>query len=584
MAVRQRTRRPRLAAGAALVAIGAAGALACAGGRTAVVVERPGAAPDLELRLERPPRSRDPSLLSDWTEHAALRPLRRLVNPPGLLRRAVGAGTEAYNVTAEDDVADPAWFVHRNSRSAMAPAEIARGPNRGAGPDTSGVWTVFRGKVEGVTPGFWIRDRRGDAYLVKFDPPGHPEMATAAEAISGRLLHAAGYHTPELYVAAMDVGRIRAEPSLAFPDERGRPQPVGDRDLHALLRPLQRPDGKVRALASRELPGALGPFAYEGTRDDDPADTIPHQHRRELRGLYVLAAWLDHFDVKQHNTLDTFVRDEDGRGFVRHHLMDFGSTLGSRSLGPQTPRTGVEGDVDWTRMILRAVTGGFYASRWERFDPPPMHPSVGSYSAELFDPGAWVPGIPNPAFDRMTVRDAYWGAKLVSGFGEEQIRAAVAAGRLSDPTAEEALVRALIERRDRTVRHWFLRVTPLDAPRVTGGAAQPTLEFRELALAEGIVPAGERRYRVELELPGVGRRDLRAPALEADGRGRLSLPPPGATDPPLWSRIDGLPVEERIARLEVRAVPRPGDPQTRSVRIYLLPDRERGYRVVGYAY
>ncbi|NIW47138.1 MAG: hypothetical protein GWN30_21030, partial [Gammaproteobacteria bacterium] len=60
----------------------------------------------------------------------------------------------------------------------------------------------------------------------------------------------------------------------------------------------------------------------KGIRDDDLNDVIPHQHRRELRGLRVVAAWLNHFDTKANNTLDVYVED----GYVRHYLIDFGST------------------------------------------------------------------------------------------------------------------------------------------------------------------------------------------------------------------------------------------------------------------
>jgi len=43
----------------------------------------------------------------------------------------------------------------------------------------------------------------------------------------------------------------------------------------------------------------------------------------------------------------------------------------------------------------------------------------------------------------------------VAGFSDELIRAAVAQGKLSNPRAEEYLVRTMIERRDIIVRKWL---------------------------------------------------------------------------------------------------------------------------------
>ena len=52
----------------------------------------------------------------------------------------------------------------------MSIEELVRGPNDGDGPDTDQAWTVIGGKSGGITPGFTMRDGRGDVYFVKFDP------------------------------------------------------------------------------------------------------------------------------------------------------------------------------------------------------------------------------------------------------------------------------------------------------------------------------------------------------------------------------------------------------------------------------
>ena len=80
---------------------------------------------------------------------------------------------------------------------------------------------------------------------------------------------------------------------------------------------------------------------FYGTRTDDPNDITPHQNRRGLRGLYVFCAWINNSDAKAANTLDTVV-EEKGSRFIRHHLIDFSSALGSDGDRPKDSRLGHE--------------------------------------------------------------------------------------------------------------------------------------------------------------------------------------------------------------------------------------------------
>src|SRR5262249_40020612 len=152
-----------------------------------------------------------------------------------------------------------------------------------------------------------------------------------------------------------------------------------------------------RALASRLLAGRpLGPFSYSGRRRDDPEDLVPHELRRELRGLYVLAAWTNHADARGPNSLDMWVT-EGGRSFVRHHLIDFGS---SRGWGPVHRRafpTGPEYFVDYGVMPRQVVTLGLLPFAWENAVDPQI-PAVGYIESANFDPAHWRPDYPNPAF------------------------------------------------------------------------------------------------------------------------------------------------------------------------------------------
>ncbi len=87
----------------------------------------------------------------------------------------------AQNINTIDEVPDSSWFTNRIGVRPMSLEEITRGPNRGDGPDFSAPWEVIRGKSGGITPGFTMRDRRGDVYFVKFDPPAYFGLSTGAD-------------------------------------------------------------------------------------------------------------------------------------------------------------------------------------------------------------------------------------------------------------------------------------------------------------------------------------------------------------------------------------------------------------------
>src|SRR5262249_14338046 len=99
---------------------------------------------------------------------------------------------------------------------------------------------------------------------------------------------------------------------------------------------------------------------------------------------------------------------------------------------------------------------------------------------------------PNPAFDKMTKRDGYWGAKLVASFTNEQIEAAVRSGEYSDPDAERTLIQVLEERRDRVADYWFQRVAPLDRFRFSSQG----LTFEDLPIQIGLNKPVDVRYEV----------------------------------------------------------------------------------------
>jgi hypothetical protein len=87
----------------------------------------------------------------------------------------------------------------------------------------------------------------------------------------------------------------------------------------------------------------------------------------------------------------------------------------------------------------------------------------------------------------------FWGAKVLARFTRAQIRAAVEAGRYSDPRTVEYLTDTLVARQRATLAHWYARVNPLDRFRATPGDG---LCFDDLAISAQLASAADTRYEL----------------------------------------------------------------------------------------
>jgi hypothetical protein len=271
-------------------------------------------------------------------------------------------------------------------------------------------------------------------------------------------------------------------------DLRGRKVPITRTNVDRLLRVAAKlPNGKYRATLSRFADGKpLGYFKYYGTRPDDPNDIHPHEHRRELRGNRVFAAWLNHDDSRGLNSLDMLEGEAPGRQWIRHYMFDFGSIMGSGSTTAQVPRAGNEYILEWGPGFKTLATLGIYVRPWILVDYWEGAKSVGRFEGDFFDPVQWRPEYPNPAFDNMTPQDAFWAARLVSKFSDQVIRAVVAKARYSEPGAAEHIATTLIKRRDKVLRAWLTGVNPLvNAQLLVDGG----LMFENAAVEAGIATA-----------------------------------------------------------------------------------------------
>ncbi|MGE0450484.1 MAG: hypothetical protein AB7Q29_12995 [Vicinamibacterales bacterium] len=393
----------------------------------------------------------------------------------------------AGNVNSVDEVPDSSWYTNRLGRLALTPADVARGPDTTDGP-APGAWTISSSKSDGVTPGFTIKDSAGQRWFLKFDPPGYRGMSTGTEVAVTKLMWALGYHVPENRIAYLRREQLVVGRSARFTPPVGHPRTMREGDVDRLLDRAERePDGSYRVVASKALEGKpVGRIRLTGTRPDDPNDIVPHENRRELRGYGVFAAWLNHVDAKAINSLDTLVTDG-GRSFVRHHLIDFGSTLGSGGVWPAQEWAGTQYLVEPSLIGRQMVGFGFVRPRWQpvAFEESP---AIGRLprDSRAFDPREWRPRVPNRAFLHARDDDRFWAASKLAALSMDMIRAAVRSGDFGDPAAEAFLVKTLADRRQVILEAYLPAVNPISDPALdTTGA----LTFRNAAVDADVARA-----------------------------------------------------------------------------------------------
>src|SRR5262249_32938272 len=138
-----------------------------------------------------------------------------------------------------------------------------------------------------------------------------------------------------------------------------------------------------------------------------------------------------------------------------------GATLGSGTLEGQARRVGNEYIWEWKPGWLTLGTLGLYTRPWMHIHYPPVPASVGRFEANAFEPAAWKPEYPNPAFNSMRPDDAFWAARIVAKFGDDAIREVVEKARYSDPTATDYVTGTIIKRRNKVVSYWLPRINPV---------------------------------------------------------------------------------------------------------------------------
>jgi hypothetical protein len=395
---------------------------------------------------------------------------------------AVNPGGEAANVNSFDEVADSAWFTNQLSAhdlsiadiktGACTPSEILDGEHA-----SDGSWLIDKGKDNGASLGFRVNIKGKGKYLLKTDPKDQPERATAASVIGAAAYDAVGFYTSCEQVVYFKPRVLQLTPNLRFENNSGITRNFDKKALQTVLDEATKKGQLVRMQASAWLPGQLiGPFRYEGTRSDDPNDAIPHEDRRELRGGRLLAAWINHFDAREQNSMDSWISDagkkgaaDSSPGYVRHYYLDTSDSLGSEwDWDGISRRLGHSYLLDWGDIGQDFLTLGIPTRSWERLQRAPGHEKFGYFDSANFVPEDWKNEYPNPAFSRMTERDGAWMARILARFSPEMVNALAEMGRFSDPSDTSYIATVLNARLEKILARYLTRLSPLTDTHVEG--------------------------------------------------------------------------------------------------------------------
>ena len=466
----------------------------------------------VSIKCEKRPTEKEPNhvacapepyispLAWDAADNTLFRPISKFfaVDPP----------QEARNVDAFDEVPDSAWFTNRLGKKKPPTPELLRGACRpedvldpsGAEP---GSYVIDQGKPNGATPGFRVKIGGKKKYMFKTDLKEQPERPSAASAIGAALYHAVGFNTSCEQVLYIDPSLLKLTPGLKATANDGVTRDFDKKALDKVLDVAAKNGEKYRFQASAWLPGyLLGPFKYEGTRSDDPNDIIPHEDRRELRGGRVLAAWLNHFDAREQNSMDSWIaldtkNPDSSPGFVRHYYLDTSEVFGSEwDWDGISRRLGHSYLLDFHHISEDFVTIGVIERPWEREQRTKGLEMFGYFHYREFEPDAWLNEYPNPAFSRATERDNAWMARILSRLDRADVRALVEGlGKFSRPDMTDHLTEVLERRLQKIVDRYLFKLSPIADLRVEGNV----LCGVDLARRRGARTDAEFRYAAEVK-------------------------------------------------------------------------------------
>lgn len=417
-----------------------------------------------------------------------------------LWNKLTGRKTRSFNVNLFDEVADSPFFTNRHAKTRLSAEALQKGYQEKGGPDLSAPFTIIAGKTEGLHPGFFVKDAKGDSYLIKFDPAENLQMATSGEIVASRLYYAIGYNVPEYNVVSFTREQLQPAPDAMTYDDSGFKKPLTQEkiDEYMIFVP-QDEDGKYWASASKILAGEnMGAMSIDRRRRNDPEDPWHHHDRREFRALQVFASWLNNYDVRESNTLEMYV-EEDGRGHLKRYLIDFNAVFGSGTSEAKPPMFSHEHMGDYGQALKAFIMLGWLEKPWQKKwreagENAIPSPAIGYFDNRDFDPSQFKTQLPYYAFKDVSDGDGFWAAKIISSFSDEDIQTIVKAGNYQVASDADYIAKMLIERRDIVAKYWYARVNPLDRFDLKNGE----LVFSDLAVDQGFEEKNGTMYHLQI--------------------------------------------------------------------------------------
>jgi len=231
---------------------------------------------------------------------------------------------------------------------------------------------------------------------------------------------------------------------------------------------------------------------------------------------YTIEAWIDHFDAREQNSMDSWIADagkkgapDSSPGYVRHYYLDTSDSLGSEwDWDGVSRRMSHSYLLDWGDIGYDFVTLGIPTRPWERTERTKGHEKFGYFDLATFVPEDWKNEYPNPAFSRMTERDGAWMTRILARFTPEMVNALAEIGKFSNPSDTAYIGNLLNARLEKILARYLTRLSPLTDVRVENGNQLCALD---LARYRHVRSAEQFQYSAQLaagsNLPVVPRTD-----------------------------------------------------------------------------